>query len=354
MSSKIYDVLIIGGGQAGLSVAYFLRRTDLSFRILDDQPNAGGSWRHAWETLRLFSPTEFSSIPGWQMPRGDDEYPHKDEFVAYLSSYERRYDLPVERPVRVISVQHNGELFEVITDKGKFLARTVVSTTGTAQNPTTPDYLGAELFQGVQMHSSEFRSTGGLEGKKVAIVGGGNSGAQILAEISKVADATWVTLEEPQFMPDDIDGRYLFDAATRSFQAKSAPKQAAKSEQKKNVSLSNVVMVESVKEARARGVLNSVRPFKNFTETGVTWDDGSTSTFDVIIWCTGFKANLQHLEALGVVKNNRVETNGTQSVEFPRLWLVGYGGWTGFASATIYGVQKSARTTSLEIRETLT
>ena len=86
-----YDVIVIGAGQAGLATGYFLRRTGLRFAILDSEPAAGGAWRHGWDSLRLFSPAEWSSLPGWPMPPArDGGYPTRDEVVAYLAAYQAR------------------------------------------------------------------------------------------------------------------------------------------------------------------------------------------------------------------------------------------------------------------------
>ena len=94
------DVVVIGAGQSGLATGYFLRRTGLDFEILDAADTAGGAWHHAWPSLRLFSPAQWSSLPGWPMPPVPDGYPGRDHVVAYLTAYERRYPLPVRRPVR--------------------------------------------------------------------------------------------------------------------------------------------------------------------------------------------------------------------------------------------------------------
>jgi cation diffusion facilitator CzcD-associated flavoprotein CzcO len=98
---RALDVAVVGGGQSALAVGYYLRRTGLRFALLDDQDAPGGAWPRAWPSLRLFSPAQWSSLPGWLMPRGADDYPTRDEVVAYLTEYERRYALPVERPARV-------------------------------------------------------------------------------------------------------------------------------------------------------------------------------------------------------------------------------------------------------------
>lgn len=349
---KIYDSIVIGGGQAGLSVAYFLRRHKADFLVLDDREKPGGAWLDTWDSLRLFSPTPYSSLSGWRMPQGPDTYPSKDEFIRYLEAYEQRYQFPILRPTNVLDVSKRGDLFKIQSDRGDFLCKTLVSATGTSQRPFIPDYPGRDVFQGRQLHSREYRNVGGMEGKKVIVVGGGNSGAQILAEVSKVASTKWVTLQEPQFLPDEIDGRYLFEAATEKYLVQSG-KAAASSKPARKPSLSDIVVVESVKEARERDVLGSFRPFKSFHEGGVVWENGEKEDCEVVIWCTGFKADLDHLAGLELHEKGRIKTRHTRSLKEPNLWLVGYGGWTGFASATIYGVGKTARQTAKEIAEAL-
>lgn len=341
---KIYDVLVIGGGQAGLSVAYFLRRKKRDYLVLDDKEKSGGAWLQTWDSLKLFSPTEYSSLSGWAMPKSEHEYPTKDEFIAYLEQYETRYEIPIQRNTRVLSVRKENELFRVETNLGIFYSKTLVSATGTAKQPFIPEYPTQNLFKGEQLHSLYYKNADALVGKKVLIVGGGNSGAQILAEVSKVAQTQWVTIEEPNFLPDNIDGRYLFNAATQKFLGKTSNTSSGI-----KASLSNIVMVESVKEARNRNVLHAKRPFSSFYEYGVVWDNGTKESFDVVLWCTGFKANLKHLKLLNIIENNRIKTQYTRAIKEPNLWLVGYGSWTGFASATIYGVGKTARQTVNEL-----
>lgn len=346
---KIYDVIIIGGGQAGLSIAYFLRRNSLNYLILDNQEQAGGSWLQIWDSLKLFSPSDYSSLSGWAMPKSNEDYPTKAEFISYLSAYEERYDFSIQRRREVFQVEKENELFKTITNKGVFYSKTLVSATGTARNPFIPEHPNRTIFLGEQIHSVDYNNSKGFKGKNVLIIGGGNSGAQILAEVSKVANAKWVTLKEPTFLPDDIDGRYLFNEATQKFLGKSNEN----SKGDFNVSLSNIVMIQSVKEARNRNVLNAVRPFKEFYQNGVIWDDGTKERFDAVIWCTGFRANLNHLGLLDVIENKKISTKNTRSLKEPNLWLVGYGNWTGFASATIYGVGKTAKQTVREIVDVL-
>ncbi|MBP2293305.1 ArsO family NAD(P)H-dependent flavin-containing monooxygenase [Azospirillum rugosum] len=345
------DVVIIGGGQAGLAVGYHLRRTGLSFVILDAEDAPGGAWRHAWRSLRLFSPAAWSSLPGWLLDGGETSYPSRDAIVEYLTRYEARYDLPVRRPVRVRSVERTrDDRLRVVTDHGDWFARMVVSATGTWRHPYIPDYPGRTAFRGLQIHSGAYDAPERFAGQRVLIVGGGNSGAQILAEVSAVAETTWVTERPPVFLPDDVDGRVLFHRATARVKAL----QEGREPDMPTGGLGDIVMVPPVLEARYRGVLHAVRPFTRFTETGVVWRDGTESMIDAVIWCTGFRPALDHVASLGIVgPEGTVALDGTRALHEPRLWFVGYGGWTGPASATLIGVGRSARDTARRIAEAL-
>ncbi len=340
------DVVILGGGQAALSTAYFLKRQKIPFIILDDQEQAGGAWLHAWESLRLFSPNTWSSLSGWMMPTTEQTYPTKNEVIQYLSAYEQRYQFPVVRPVHVDRVESNAGYLEVYAGEKYWRAKVIVSATGTWSQPFIPEYEGREQFQGIHIHSADYKNAEAFKGKKVIVVGGGNSGAQILAEVSQVAETIWVTKTPPQFLSDDVDGRVLFLRATERLKAQ----QEGKVIDQPVGGLGDVVMIDSVKEARERGVLHSRPPFKSFTTDSVIWPDGLKEQVDAVIWCTGFKASLDHLASLGVVEqDNSVEVKNGKSVKIPNLWLVGYGEWTGMASATLIGVSRTARATADEI-----
>ncbi len=342
------DVVVIGAGQAGLSVGRLLSRTSLEFVILDAEEGPGAAWRHAWDSLRLFSPAFWSSIPGIIFPGGRDYYPTRDEVIDYFTTYEERYKLPVKRPVQVEAVrQHDAEWLSVATDHGDWRARHVVSATGSWHNPVIPALPGRESFEGVQIHSAHYRSPQQFSGQRVLVVGGGNSGAQIHAELSLVADSTWVTRREPRFLPDDVDGRALFDRATVRYQARQAGRDPNKSVE---TILGDIVMLPPVKAARDRGDLVAARMFERFTVNGVLWPDGRAEPIDAVIWCTGFRPALKHLQPLGVIEpDGRIQTDGTRAVREPRLWLVGYGEWTGYASATLIGVGRTAQETVARI-----
>lgn len=116
MASENFDVIIIGAGQAGLASAYYLRREGVKFVLLDAENGSGGAWRHAWDSLHLFSPASYSSLPGWMMPtKSDITYPARDDVIDYLSRYEQRYNFQIERPISVLSVVASNNGFDVMS-----------------------------------------------------------------------------------------------------------------------------------------------------------------------------------------------------------------------------------------------
>lgn len=344
-----FDLIIIGGGQSALACGYFLRRAGLNYLIVDDKESYGGSWPQTWESLTLFSPSQFSSLPGYMMPASAGEYPSRDEVIAYLCAYEQRYDFPIKRGVRVLVVSHDEDAFLIQTDSGEQLkAKTVISATGTWQKPFIPEVPGREVFQGIQVHSAEYQNASSFEGMKVLIVGEGNTGAQLLAEVSNVAQIVWSTLKQPEFLPEDVDGRVLFDLATAKYEAEKQGEPFDASQ----YHLGNIVMTPAVKEARDRDVFQSKGRISAIEETTVVWENGDREEIDAILWCTGFGFATEHLSTL-VQKDarGRISTENTRCKDVPGLWLVGYGGWTGFASATLIGVGRSARQTAKEVVE---
>lgn len=349
--STVFDVIVIGGGQSGLASGYYLRRTKLNYLILDDREERGGAWQSAWDSLTLFSPAGHSSLPGWLMPGSEGRFPVKQEVIDYLTKYEERYGFPVERPVRVNDIERQEGAFRLITTKGDFYAKAVIAATGTWADPLIPDIEGREKFEGLQLHSARYKNPEMFRGQKVLVVGEGNSGAQIVAEVSKYSrEIKWATRKKPEFLPDDVDGYYLFNVASAKYRAEKEGRPFDSS----GYNLGKIVMVPSVKEARSRGVLRSDGPFSGMYEEGVVWEDGTRESFDVVIWCTGFGYATSFLTNIAAPDDKgKVKTEETKVIGVPGLWLVGYGGWTGYASATLIGVNRTARQTVKQIEEYL-
>lgn len=356
-------VAIVGGGQAGLAIGYYLRRAGLvpgnDFVILDAAERPGGAWPLMWDGLRLFSPATYSSLPGWMMPPWDDAkhgFPPRDHVVSYLTRYEERYDLAVRRPCHVASVERpagdpDGPL-RLRTSQGAVFAQVVVSSTGTWTRPFVPHYPGAIEFSGRQLHTVQYHRPEEFSGQTVAIVGGGNSAAQVVAELSGVTETVWTTSRPPRFLPDDVDGRVLFAEATSRVHALREG-----GEHPGVGGLGDIVMVPSVRAARDRGALQALPMFQRLTTDGLAWSDGTHRGVDVIIWCTGFRPALRHLQPLHLTRGDGPVLlggpAGTRSVDEPRLHLAGYGDWTGPASATLMGAGRTARDTTRVVLDQL-
>ncbi|MEV7169315.1 ArsO family NAD(P)H-dependent flavin-containing monooxygenase [Streptomyces sp. NPDC093224] len=342
------DVVVIGGGQAGLAAGYHLRRLGIEHIILDAQTAPGGAWQHTWDSLRLFSPAQYSSLPGRLMPSQPGElYPDAAHVVEYLADYEKRYALPVQRGTRVESVHRDGSGLRVETDFGAWTARAVISATGTWTRPFLPAVPGRREYQGRQLHTVQYRSPSEFAGQRVIVVGGGNSGAQIAADLAHAGiDPTWVTQRPPRYLADDIDGRALFDAAT----ARRRALDEGRTDTGGVASLGDIVAVPPVCAARDAGLLTARPMFSRLAATGVEWADGTTAEAEAVIWCTGFRPALAPFASLRLRgTRGHIATVGTRAVDEPRLHMLGYGDWTGPASATLIGVGRPARDAAREI-----
>jgi putative flavoprotein involved in K+ transport len=346
------DVVVVGGGQSGLAAGYHLRRLGVDFAVLDAQSTPGGAWQHTWDSLRLFSPAAYSSLPGRLMPAQPGEtYPDAGHVLEYLADYEKRYELPVRHGVQVRAVHRDGVFLRVETDAGAWWCRAVVSATGTWSRPFLPAVPGRGVFAGRQLHTTDYRRPADFAGQRVIVVGGGNSGAQIAADLAlDGVRLTWVTRRPPRYLADDIDGRVLFDVAT----ARRRALDEGRTDSGGVASLGDIVAVPPVRAARDAGLFEARPPFTRLTPTGAEWADGTRAEADTVIWCTGFRPALSHLAPLGLRgPRGRIATEGTRAVDEPRLHLLGYGDWTGPASATLIGVGRPARDAAREIARLL-
>lgn len=363
-SSNVVDVIVIGAGQSGLAAGFYLQRLHRdaqrgrisaapSFVLLDAAPEPGGAWQAFWPSMELFSPAEHSSLPGRRMPAyPGPRNPDANHVVNYLSDYEQRYELPIKRPVHVLTVRNHGaERFTVETDKGQWRSRFLISATGGWQTPYVPRLPGQDEFIGQQLHTRDYAGPTDFAGADVVVVGAGNSGAQIAADLLPMAASVlWATLEPPKYMPDDVDGRVLFQIASkRKAQLAEGSKPAG------GHSLGKIVAVPAVRQARDAGKLVATPMFDYLAPEGPRWEDGSTHRADAIIWCTGFRPNLDHLDFPaesddGARKLPVMDRQlATRCAAVPGLYLLGYGDWCGPASATLIGVGSWARDTVADV-----
>lgn len=351
MVDRAHDVVIIGAGQAGLSAAYHLRRLGTDFVVLDHDLGPGGAWQHRWPSLTLSTVNGLHDLPGLSLAdvRGapDDEVLASEVVPRYFADYEKRFDLPVERPVDVRCVCERDGRLVVETDHGSVSARGLLNATGTWERPFIPHVRGAELFAGGQLHTRDYRTADEFAGQHVVVVGGGISAVQLLDEISQVTSTTWVARTEPVWSEEPFNpelGRravaIVEDRVRRGLPPGSV------------VSVTGLPVTAAVRAARERGAMHWRPMFSEVTPDGVRWADGSSQAADVILWCTGFRSALDHLAPLrlrgpggGITMTGRL---ATQVAADPRIHLLGYG-----PSASTVGANRAGRAAAAELTELL-
>lgn len=361
MRARDIDVVVIGGGQAGLSVGHFLARfgfaPERDFVIVDHSPAAGGAWQFRWPSLTLSKAHRVHDLPGLGLGPVDAARPAAEVVSEYFARYERTEGLPVHRPVDVRAVRRAAERLEVETSEGVYLARAVVNATGTWDRPFVPHYPGQESFRGRQLHSSRYRGAAEFAGKHVVVVGGGASATQLLAEISEVATTTWVTRRPPEYLEGGFD-----DDRGRRVEAAVAAHTRAGGEARSVVSWTGLGLTPEAERARERGVLERLPMFDRITADGVAWDGGRPPgsggvaagggwfvRAEVILWATGYRPVVGHLAPLRLREPaGGIAVDATRSVREPRLFLVGYG-----PSASTIGANRAGRVAAEGVRDLL-
>ncbi|WP_144800834.1 FAD-dependent oxidoreductase [Curtobacterium sp. BH-2-1-1] len=348
------SVAVVGAGQAGLSAAHHLVRRGFvpdgdpagrSVVVLDANPRPGGAWQHRWESLRMRTVNGIFDLPGMPVPPIDPEEPSRTAVPRYFAGYEEHEHLPVHRPVHVRAVRSLGATTSapllVETDRGDWRVRAVVNATGTWDSPVVPDVPGAERFTGEQLHSRDYVDAEHFRGRRVAVVGGGISAVQLLEEVSRVTDTVWYTRREPVFLPGDfvheLDGVDVERRVAADVMAGRTPGSI--------VSYTGLIWTDYAVAARERGVLDRRPMFTRMGPHGVVEQDGSSTSVDVVLWATGYRADLDHLAPLGLRGPlGGIPMTGTQVTADPRVHLVGYG-----PSQSTIGANRAGRAAAREV-----
>jgi len=344
------DVVVIGAGQAGLSAAYFLRRAGFAnntgFVLLDHGRRAGGAWQYRWPSLVLGKVHGIHDLPGMEFGTPDTSRPASEVVSEYFDRFERTFDLPVHRPVDVVSVSYGpDDRLLVASADDTWAARAVINATGTWDRPFWPRYPGQETFRGRQLHTAGYTGVDEFRGQRVLVVGGGTSAIQLLIEIATVAaDTIWVTRRPPVFHEGPFSEDWGREAVAKVDRAVRAGKPPASV-----VSVTDLAYTPEVLKAQADGVLDRKPMFERITPSGVIWADGTETPVDVILWATGFRAAIDHLAPLHLrAPGGGITMDGTRVVAEPRLHLAGYG-----PSASTIGANRAGRAAVADIRKLL-
>ncbi len=354
------SVVIVGAGQAGLSVAFYLRRLGLDpgndFVILDRGPGPGGAWQLRWEALKLGYAHRVNDLPGMDelgvsFDDADRQVPAKDVVADFYGRYEEHYGLQVVRPADVTRVDPTLDGFAVRFE-GPYGEREVttpvlVNATGTWGAPFVPWYPGMNSFRGRHLHTSDYRSAEEFRDQDVIVVGGGTSAIGFLLELDGVAASlTWCTRRPINYLDGAQELNIEAGARAVALQDEAAREGRALPS---IVSTTGVPRSRRIQAAIDRGLLVPRPMFTTIEEDGARFDDGSFQHADAIIWATGFRPELRHLAPLKLREQAGGVTVGQgAATRNARVFFAGYG-----PTASTIGANRAGRTIARQVVATL-
>ena len=331
------DVLVVGGGQAGLAIGYELAQRGLRFVIVDAAPAIGQVWRDRYDSLTLFTPAQYSNLPGMDFPASYDTYPTKDSVVTYLEQYTATFKLPIQLNTRVVEARQSGAGFEVETSAGAVQARAVVAATGPFQRPFVPSFSAGIAPAVLQLHSSAYRNPNQLPPGAVLVVGAGNSGGQIAAELAQTHDVTLAVGKRPPSFPQRVLGRDIF-WWLHGLGLMSVPVTSAIGRRMRR--LDPLIGTELGRLAREKGV-RLVNRAVGAADTTVQFAGGQAGSFSSIIWATGFRPDYSWIKVLVLDQEGRpVHQRGVTVV--PGFYFIGLPWLYRRGSALLGGVGSDA------------
>jgi putative flavoprotein involved in K+ transport len=286
-----YDAVVIGGGQAGLAIGYHLARQGRRFVILEAEGSVGAAWRMRWDSLRLFTPRRYDALPGLPFPGDPDGYPTRDEVVAYLELYAATFELPVELNSRVRSLGSEEGWFVVRLDGRELEAEDVVVATGPFQVPATPELAAGLAPEVFQTHSTGYRRAGDVPGGTVVVVGGGNTGYQIAAELAGTHRVHLAVGSRQTPLPQRLLGRDLFWWLTKL----GVLRKTVDSRLGRRLRERDTLIGSSPRALRRLGVELKPRVVAASGRT-IRFADGSELDADAVIWATGFRTDHSWIE----------------------------------------------------------
>lgn len=343
-SNRVHTI-VIGGGQAGLSVGYHLAKRGISFLILDANQRIGDAWRNRWDSLRLFTPARYAGLPGMPFPARGDSFPTKQEMADYLESYAKHFNLPVRTAVKVDRLSKEGGHFVVTAGELRFESENVVVAMANYQVPRVPAF-ARDLDPAIlQLHSHNYRNPSQLQEGGVLLVGAGNSGAEIGMEVSKT-HSTWMSGKESGHVPFPIEsvlgrfflvrlvrfiGHHILTLSTpigRRLRPKllhrAAPLVRVKPEDLLNAGIERVPRVVGVRNGRPLLADNRILDVRN------------------VIWCTGYHAGFSWIDLpIFGEGGDPAHERGIVTRE-PGMYFVGLHFLYSMSSATVIGVGRDA------------
>lgn len=340
------QTLIIGGGQAGLSVGYHLQRRGLPFLILDAHSRIGDAWRMRWDSLRLFTPARYDGLAGLPFPARGDSFPTKDQMADYLEHYVAHFKLPVRTRTKVDKLSRDGNRFVVQAGDARIEAENVVIAMSNHQRPKVPAFAAQLDPKIVQIHSFNYRNPSQLRDGGVLIVGVGNSGADIGVEVARTHQ-TWLAGKESGHVPfrmETFAGRFIFVRIIRfighhvltvatPIGRRLRPRMRFMSAPLIRVKPEDIIDAGITRVARVSGVTDG-RP---------VLDDGRVLDVTNVIWCTGFTNGFSWIDLPIFGGDGEPEYDRGIVPKIPGLYFVGLQFLYAMTSETVGGVGRDAK-----------
>jgi len=334
------DYVVIGGAQAGLSIAYHLKEMGKEYLVLDGEKEIGASWLNRWNSLQLFTPTEYNHLPGLKFNAPKGHYPSKYEVADYFKIYVSTFSIPVQLNTLVTSIRKSERGFQLIYNGGEIEAKNVVIATGPFHTPYTPPCHTKLSEEVIQMHSNYYKGTQQLQDGDTLVVGGGDSGYQILDEISKDSSRTVYFSGDTNVksLPQSFLGKTLWWwlklVGFLSFNKYSWIG-------KKISTLTQPVIGTNVKEILSRNNVICSGRAKDALKNEVIFESRRVSTIKNIVWATGYRPNFHWIEGLELDSDSYPKNyRGVSNID--GLYFIGLPWMYTRGSATLGGVSRDA------------
>ena len=316
---RLLDVIVVGGSQAGLAMAWHLARQGLRFMVLEAGPELGHTWRNRWDSLKLFTPAQYDALPGMAFPAPADTYPTKDPVADYLQAYAATFDLPVRLNAKATELSRLDDgSFEVRTADATYQARQVVVATGPFQVPFVPPPAAKLDASVAQVHSADYRNPQALPEGPVLVVGGGNSGFQIAEELAATRTVDLSIATTNPMLPQRRAGRDLFWWLTRL----GLMRVTVSSRLGRRASRREFIIGTNRRRLERAGVRFRPRLVDAEGRTVRFADHSLLEDVGVVVWATGYRSDYAWIHIPGVVREGHV-VHRRGVTEVPGLYFLG-------------------------------
>lgn len=334
-----YDTIVIGGGQAGLAIGYYLAQQGRDFVILDAGPRVGCVWRNRWDSLRLFTRARYSGIPGMPFPAPGGYFATKDEVADYLEQYAARFELPVRLNTNVETLTRGQEGYTLAAGAERFTSDNVVVATGSFQRPYLPAF-AAELDPAItQLHSSGYRNAGQIPEGRVLVVGAGNSGAEIAVELARAGRQVWLSGRDTGHAPAVfMSGLFRWLLAT-VLNADTPPGRKFK----ERVSALGAPLISLTSRDVTRAGVERAPRMDGVSGGQPHLADGRVLNVGAVVWATGFRSDFGWIKLPILAANGYPVHHRGVVASQPGLYFLGLFFQHTLTSANFAGMSADAR-----------